>query len=149
LIFSKRGKCIAYDVPTGAAFHILRGTEVVIRSYYLHVTGTLPKPKLRNWGAYVKNLRSAGADPKITGYIEHLRELYRNPVFHPEDNLSPEDAQMSLGACISAMCQMLIAIRDTNPKLESAKSDAIIEPGNTQALLGTAGIEITDDDVPF
>jgi hypothetical protein len=119
LDIQQAGKCIAYDVPTGAAFHILRATEAVIRAYYQHVTGTLPKPQMRNWGAYVKNLAAAGADPKITGYIDHLRELYRNPVFHPEDNLTPEEAQMFLGACVSAICQMLISMRDTAPKLTS------------------------------
>jgi predicted SAM-dependent methyltransferase len=126
------GKCIAYDVPTGAAFHILRATESVIRAYYLHVLGILPKPKMRNWGAYAKNLKAGGADPKITSYIDHLRELYRNPIFHPEDNLALEEAQMFLGACVSAICHMLIAIRDTAPKLPAPG------PTTAQQLLAAA-----------
>lgn len=154
LDIQQAGKCIAYDVPTGAAFHILRGTEAVIRAYYQHVTGTLPKPKMRNWGAYVKHLITSGADPKITGYIDHLRELYRNPVFHPEENLSPEEAQMFLGACISAICQMLIAIRDTPAKLAPGvlATPAIAGVGMLGPLLGGPVAvlpTVGDDDVPF
>jgi len=86
------GRCLAFNVPTATAFHILRATESVIRMYYKEVTGDLPKAKMRNWGAYVKNLNAAGADAKITGFIAHLRDLYRNPILHAEDNLSTEEA---------------------------------------------------------
>ncbi len=130
------GKCIAYDVPTGAAFHILRAIESVIRAYYQHVTGNLPKPKMRNWGAYINNLRKAGGDEKIVGYIEHLKERYRNPVFHPEDNLTPEEAQMFLGACISGICQMLIAIRDTAPNLAAMPNTAALASATLTKFLG-------------
>jgi hypothetical protein len=43
-------KCIAFEVPTAAGFHIFRAMESVIRRYYCAVIGTLPKPKMRNWG---------------------------------------------------------------------------------------------------
>jgi len=33
--FSEAGKCIAFERPTAAAFHILRGTEAVLRHFYL------------------------------------------------------------------------------------------------------------------
>src|SRR5258708_11784859 len=78
------GKCIAFDIPTAAGFHIIRATEGVIRLYYRHVVGTLPKPKMRNWGAYNKVLEQRGADKRITGFLDHIREYHRNPVLHPE-----------------------------------------------------------------
>src|SRR5260370_33907827 len=54
--FDQAGKCIAFDVPTGAAFHLLRGTEAIIREYYdLKVPGTRKAaPKMRNWGTYIR-----------------------------------------------------------------------------------------------
>ena len=32
--FKEAGLCVAFELPTAAAFHILRGTEDVIRLYY-------------------------------------------------------------------------------------------------------------------
>jgi hypothetical protein len=40
-------KCLAFEVPTGAAFHIFRAVESVIRRYYEVVIGTLPTLKSR------------------------------------------------------------------------------------------------------
>ncbi len=86
--FDQAGKCIAFDVPTAAAFHILRGTEAVIREYYDIV---VPGPKkahskMRNWGAYIRLLNTHNADPNITALLNHLKDVYRNPVLHPEEN---------------------------------------------------------------
>jgi len=98
------GKCIAFDIPTAAAFHILRATESVIRLYYTHVVGHPPKSQMRNWGAYVKNLAAAGADTKITGFLDHIREQYRNPIFHPDEMLTSDDSVILLGTAVSAIC---------------------------------------------
>ena len=104
------GKCIAFDIPTAAGFHLTRATEAVIRKYYAKVVGRSPKPKMRNWGTYVKNLHTAGADARITGFLDHIREAYRNPLLHPEDTLTPEDAQVLMGVCVSAIVAMVQAM---------------------------------------
>lgn len=112
------GKCIAFDIPTAAGFHIIRATESVIRKYYEIIVGTPPKPKLRNWGVYIRNLEKAGADKKITGFLDHIREQYRNPVLHPEVNLTSDEAQILLGVCTSAIVMIAAAIS----KLEAARA---------------------------
>jgi len=81
----------------------------MIRKYYSHAVGTLPKVKMRNWGAYIKNLQKAGADTRVVGFLDHIKENYRNPVLHPEESLSPEDTQVLLGVCISAIVMMVEA----------------------------------------
>jgi hypothetical protein len=111
------GKCLLFDVPTAAGFHLFRATEAVIRQYYEFVVGTTPAKKLRNWGAYIKWLKEKGADPKITGFLEHLKIQYRNPVFHPEVLLTPDDAQILFGVCISAIVMMANAMKATPPAL--------------------------------
>lgn len=66
--FDQAGKCIAFDVPTAAAFHLLRGTEAIVREYY-HLQLPASKaanPKMRNWGAYISTLKKYGADEKVT-----------------------------------------------------------------------------------
>jgi hypothetical protein len=76
-------KCLAFEVPTAAAFHLMRATESVIQRYYGEVVGKLPPKKSRNWGAYIANLRRCGAEPKIISALEDMKELYRNPIIHP------------------------------------------------------------------
>jgi hypothetical protein len=110
------GKCIAFEIPTAAGFHIVRATEAVIRKYYAVVVGKAPKPKMRNWGTYIKNLQTAGADSRVTGFLDHIREAYRNPVLHPEETLSSQDAQVLLGVCVSAIVLMVSAMKAVPPR---------------------------------
>jgi hypothetical protein len=102
------GKCIAFDLSTAAAFHLLRGTEAVLREYYDRVVPGPKKagPKMRNWGVYIKLLKEHGAEVKITSLLDHLRDAYRNPVLHPEENYTDESAQVLFGVCISAIVMM-------------------------------------------
>ncbi len=119
------GKCIAFEIPTAAGFHIVRATESVIRKYYGAVVGKLPKPKMRNWGTYVKNLQKAGADARVTGFLDHIRDTYRNPVLHPEETLSPQDAQVLLGVCVSAIVSMVSAMRAIPPRVPATTTIAL------------------------
>ena len=105
------GRCIAFDIPTAAAFHIIRATETVILQYYNKLGGKSIKPKMRNWGAYINALRSCKADQRITGFLDHIREEYRNPVLHPETMVESEQVQVFLGVCVSAIIQMIQAIK--------------------------------------
>jgi hypothetical protein len=108
---NQAGRCLAFDIATATGFHVIRATESVIRLYYKKVTGSLLAKKNRNWGAYIKGLRAANADEKITAFLDHIRESYRNPITHPEETLTPEEAQNLLGVCVSAISQMAAAIR--------------------------------------
>lgn len=103
--FDQAGKCLAFDVPTAAAFHLLRGTEAVIRQYYeLKVPGDKKAaPKMRNWGAYIRLLENHGAEKKVVSLLKHMKDVYRNPVLHPEENYTDENIQVLFGVCISAV----------------------------------------------
>lgn len=111
--FDQAGKCTAFDVPTAAAFHLLRGTEAVVRIYYERVVPgpKLANPKMRNWGAYIKLLSKYGADTKVTSLLTHLKDVYRNPVLHPEENYTDDSVQVLWGVCISAVVLMENAIK--------------------------------------
>jgi len=108
------GRCLLFDNSTAAGFHLFRATETVIREYYLMVVGSIPAKKSRNWGSYIHGLRIRKANPKVTGYLEHIKDQYRNPVLHPEVTLTPEDAQVLFGVCISAMSMMALEM-NANP----------------------------------
>jgi hypothetical protein len=52
---NEAGKCIAYERPTAAAFHLLRGTESVLREYYLSIVKR-GRVDLLLWDAMVRSL---------------------------------------------------------------------------------------------
>jgi len=108
--FDQAGKCMAFDLPTACAFHIVRGSEAVIRKYYEQVTGKAPKVKMRNWGAYIKLLRENKADEKVTVFLDHIRNSYRNPVLHPEESVDADQAVILFGACVSLVTLMISEI---------------------------------------
>jgi hypothetical protein len=102
------GRCLAFNLGTAAAFHIVRVTETFIWKYYEAVIGALPPTKTRNWGSYSRNLRKCGTvDSKIVGWLDHIRDEYRNPVLHPEESVTPEGALEFLNAC-SSLIMMIV-----------------------------------------
>jgi hypothetical protein len=115
-------KCMAFEVNTACAFHTIRATEAVLRVYYRTVVGTTPKVKDRNWGTYIRLLKAKGADPRITGFLDHIREAYRNPITHPEQVVDASEAQVLLGVCVSAIIQMVRAIRSSSALSEETRS---------------------------
>lgn len=103
------GRCLAFNLPTATAFHVWRALEVTFGEYYVSLTGnSFETAKIaRNWGAYIKALNEAGADVKITGNLDHIRAEYRNPVMHPNVNVSADEAFGLLGIGFSAITQVL------------------------------------------
>lgn len=121
------GRCLAFDTPTAAGFHVLRAVEAVMAEYYKHLTGkNLPKQN-RNWGLYLKRLEKVlKADPKIHGALDHIRDNYRNPISHPEVTLKEGEAIMLFGLSLSVIELMAEAIRSTTPALTEAEQLAAL-----------------------
>lgn len=118
--FDEAGRCLLFDTATATGFHLLRATEAVIRRYYSVVTGTEPPVKFRNWGAYVRVLRGRPhVDQKVVNMIDQIREHYRNPVLHPADNLTSEDAQVLFGLCVSAITLIVGDMQIVNQKSQA------------------------------
>lgn len=115
------GKCLAFDVHTASAFHMWRALEVVIGAYYVSITGnTFDDDKVtRNWGKYIEALEKRGGDKGITGNLDHIRKTYRNPVMHPNVNVSRDEAFSLLGIGISAITQTMQEIQ-TQPHAKKA-----------------------------
>lgn len=101
------GRAFVFELFTAAGFHLMRAAESVIRMYYESVVGTKPKPKQRDWGVYIKGLEKRGADAKVLGAINQMRELHRNPLIHPEEVLSETEAQMLFGIAQSAIAAIV------------------------------------------
>jgi hypothetical protein len=117
------GKCLAYETPTAAGFHIFRATESVLRKYYLHMTNGAAPPKVRSIKVYTKalRLRKVGTQ-KLLSSLDQMAELHRNPLIHPEAVLSQEEAYGVFGIARSVIGFMLgelpaISVTTSTPTL--------------------------------
>ena len=75
------GKCIAFELPTAAAFHLLRATESVLREFYLKL---IIRGRINNlmWGNIIQDLkrkRNARPYEELLNHLDHIRNAFRNP----------------------------------------------------------------------
>lgn len=69
----------------------MRATEKVLRQYYQFVTGKLSKRK--DWGSVLADLKkNTKVNPKVVQVLDQIRDLYRNPLMHPETFLTMDEA---------------------------------------------------------
>lgn len=90
-------RCIAFELPTAAAFHLHRVNESVLLKYWNAVTKGAPLPENRNIGQYLTGLKKRKkGSPKVKAALRDLKDLHRNPVLHPEDTLETIDEAIAL-----------------------------------------------------
>jgi len=101
-------RCLLFGEATAAAFHILRATESVLKSYYFHhrKRDRLRKPM---WGGMVDQLNAKTRNKPPTTLINSLdliRSAYRNPTQHPEATYEIDSAQDLFGVCLDVIGKM-------------------------------------------
>jgi hypothetical protein len=102
------GKCLAFGLGTACGFHLLRAFETVVLAYRKHLLNSEADPANRNLGRYIKDMEDAKVgDPKILGTLRQIKDLHRNSLLHPEDNLTVEEAVRLLGIVVSAVGAMI------------------------------------------
>jgi hypothetical protein len=90
-------KCIAFEVFTAAGFHLHRANEAVLQRYWDAVSGGQPRPKSRNMGDYLNELKTKNlGDEKVRAALKDLKDLHRNPLIHPEHSIDSLDEVVSL-----------------------------------------------------
>jgi hypothetical protein len=96
--------CIAYALPTAAAFHLMRCLEAMLREYYCALVKRDRVQKLM-WYDMVEHLRKRkNAPPKsLLDHLDHIRENFRNPTQHPEARYDLDLAQDLLNVVIEAL----------------------------------------------
>ena len=106
--FTEAGKCIAFERPTAAAFHLLRGTETVLRHFYLTLIRTKRVSPLL-WGDMVGDLRIRKKTSKHTtlyNNLDNIRHSYRNPTQHPDAIYDIHESQDLLPLCFEVITRM-------------------------------------------
>jgi hypothetical protein len=104
---NEAGKCIIFNRPTAAAFHILRGTESVLRDFYKK-TVRQKRIKSELWGDIISDLRKRRKSPPkaLLDNLDNIRSNFRNPTQHPEKIYDIEEAQDLFSLCIDAINRM-------------------------------------------
>lgn len=101
-------RCILFGEATPAAFHILRATESVLKSYYF-VHKKQKRLNMPMWGSMVNALRqkSKNKPPEtLLAALDIIRIAYRNPTQHPEAVYEIDSAQDLFGVCLDAIGKM-------------------------------------------
>ena len=113
-------RCLAFENPTAAGFHLMRILESVIQKYWFLLTNGSKKPKNKNMGAYLSALQGiSSVDPKILATLKQIKDLHRNPIAHPDKNLTVEEAINLYGIIRSAIGYLLEEIN----KFQTNKTD--------------------------
>ena len=105
--FIEAGRCIAFELPTAAAFHLLRGTEAVLRQFYCSIVKRGRVEIL--WGPMVQHLRSRKArlPSPLLDNLDNIRRSFRNPTQHPEKIYDIQEVQDLFGLCIDVVNRMI------------------------------------------
>jgi hypothetical protein len=109
------GKCLAFNVSTAAGFHLARGLESALRSYYDVLSGRAARPTTKSGNdvamvGYINQVRQ-WAEPKVISTLEQFTNLHRNPINHPEAVLSDEEALTLVGITVSAIAGMVTDVK--------------------------------------
>ena len=111
--FSEAGKCIVYERPTASAFHILRGTEVLVRLYYRKFLRK--KPEGKTWGQLLNELKNKNRgkrpDQVTLNHLVNIKDSFRNPTQHPDKIYDIEEAQDLLSVCLDVVNRMIIEMK--------------------------------------
>lgn len=105
--FGEAGRCIAFEAPTAAAFHLMRGTEDVLRWFYCGIVKRNRRKLM--WGPMVEHLKQRRSPPPqvLLNNLDNLRVSFRNPTQHPEKIYDIEEAQDLLALSIDVVNRMI------------------------------------------
>jgi len=105
---TEAARCIAFERPTAAAFHLMRATEETLRNYYCHfVKRDRLTPML--WAPIVQALRNhrrAKAHDALNRNLDNIRVSFRNPTQHPDKVYDIQEVQDLWSLCVDVINRM-------------------------------------------
>jgi hypothetical protein len=100
-------RCIAFELPTAAAFHLMRTTEAVLRVFYVSVVRSGRRAKM--WGEIVTDIRKRRVGKThavFLNHLDHLRNAFRNPTQHPDARYDIHEVQDLWSLAVDAINRM-------------------------------------------
>lgn len=110
--FMQAGRCIAFGLPTAAAFHLLRGTESVLKESYC--CSVKKNRATLMWGPMVESLRKRKKNKfpaPLLDNMDNIRRNFRNPTQHPEKIYDIQEVQDLFNLCVDAVNRMIPFIK--------------------------------------
>jgi hypothetical protein len=135
--FQQAGRCLAIELPTGAGFHTMRAVEAVLRAYWTLATKPADGSRPPEMAQCINELRAAGEDAKLMDVLDHIRDLHRNTIMHPEAFLNMKEALRLFDiakSALSAMGDRVVALR------APASTSLGLSLGASIAALANAGV---------
>jgi hypothetical protein len=112
------GRCLAFELPTAAGFHMMRSIEHVLRVYFDVVAKGTQRPTSNNMGEYLRILdENDYGDKKVRACLRQIKDLHRNELIHPEVTLDLDEALNLWGIVQSAISAMLPTLPDKQLQL--------------------------------
>lgn len=118
------GKCLAFNLPTASGFHAMRAVERVIKSYLGLFFSQKEIQGWRNWGQYLKALEKATdgdqtlkPSQEAIALLRQIKDIYRNPVIHPDRVLSAEEADTLFHGTLAAINRIGFELSGNQQKL--------------------------------
>jgi hypothetical protein len=110
---SEAAKCLAFERPTAAAFHVLRATENVLREFYRAQVKT-NRIKTLLWGPIVEDLQNKHPTKKkkipnaevLLNQLDYIRKQFRNPTQHPDKIYDIDEVQELWSLCTDVISRM-------------------------------------------
>lgn len=103
-------RCIAFELPTAAGFHLHRANECVLRIYWDHVTGGQPRPTEQSMGVYLSELNKLKKGrPQVREHLKSIKDLHRNPLMHPDQTIDSVDDAIDLMSAIRCSIGYMLA----------------------------------------
>lgn len=110
--YAAAGRCLVFNLPNAAGFHVLRAVEGVLDDYYKALLGSAAKEP-KGWHDYITALKAVAKsgqmpapEEKTLRNLDQLRDLDRNPVMHPRDWLTLSEARELFNNATSAITAM-------------------------------------------
>lgn len=98
------GRCLAFELPTAAGFHVARATEAAMLLLMNAAQCTPTKKSQRNWGKYIDTLEKANVPATITHHLTQIKVLHRNPIGASRSNAFDGRRTGSLGGLHQHHC---------------------------------------------
>jgi hypothetical protein len=117
------GKCLAFNLYTAAGFHSMRAIERVIKFYLRNFFDEKSILRLKNWGQYLEALEKVGESAilrpsdEAIALIRQIKDIYRNPVIHPDRVLNSHEAKTIFHGTIAAITRIASEIKQAEPEI--------------------------------
>ncbi|HEX8889369.1 MAG TPA: hypothetical protein VF779_09335 [Pyrinomonadaceae bacterium] len=123
------GRCLAFELPTAAAFHLFRAVESVSKQYVEIFRGTPPTGKSElGLGNHARILRTTDADVRVVNTLDQIRSLHRNPIAHPEVSLTMNEVKTLFGITASVIQAMVADMETKEPLPDPEILDTLPDP---------------------